>query len=308
MDEILPEDSLEFNRSVDCMPGQLAKLSPLVRRIVAPNPGPMTFTGTCTYIIGRGKVMIVDPGPDDQTWRSALIEALKGEEITHILITHTHKDHSPNARPLSDLTGARIIGCGRHISSAPAKNAIGATAQDAANDIDHVPDWQMYEGDTIEGDGFALAAVETPGHTKNHLCFALPQEKALFSGDHVMAWSTTVVAPPDGNMSAYMGSLEKLQARDETVFWPGHGGPVNSPQRFLRGLIRHRHTRESAILARVKSGDTTIPKIVANIYRDLDPQLTGAASWSVLAHIESLLERRLLRTDSTLSLAAHYEC
>lgn len=278
--------TLEFDQPA----GDLVRLSPLVRRIVAPNPGPMTFHGTCTYIVGRGEVAVVDPGPPSPDHIAAILKGLAGEQIAHILVTHTHRDHSPGARLLKAETGAPIVGCAPHRPfREPRDDERAAVA--ASNDLDHAPDRILAEGDRVEGAGFTLEALATPGHTMNHLAFALPEERTLFSGDHVMAWSTTIVSPPSGSMAAYMASLDKLRARDETIYWPGHGGPVREPRRFVRALQHHRRQRELAILARLRAGDETIDQIVAAIYDALDPRLARAAGLSVLAHLEDLCSR-----------------
>ncbi|MCJ2077117.1 MBL fold metallo-hydrolase [Methylobacterium sp. E-016] len=276
--------------------GRLETLSPLVRRRVAPNGGPFTASGTCTYVVGHGRVAVIDPGPSDADHVEALLADLGQESVAAIVVTHTHRDHSPGARLLQARTGAPIAGCLPH----RAARALGAGEighLDAAADRDHVPDRPMHEGDALSGEGWTLVAVETPGHTMNHLAFALPEEAALFSGDHVMAWSTSIVAPPDGSMRAYMDSLDKLRGRDETIYWPGHGGPVRDPRRFVRGLANHRRHREASIRARIAAGDDTIPAIVAATYQNLDPRLRGAAALSVFAHLEDLVARGLVATQ-----------
>ncbi len=282
--------------------GDVVEVSPLVRRLIAPNGGPFTFTGTCAYIVGRGAVAVIDPGPDDEAHMAALLDATKGEKIAHILVTHTHRDHSPGARRLRALTGAPILGCKPHVMIEHAPSG----RLDASHDLDHDPDQAMEDGERLSGDGYTVTAVHTPGHASNHLCFAFEEEKALFSGDHVMAWSTTIVAPPDGHMSDYMASLDKLRARQDTIYWPGHGGPVRDPQRFLRALSGHRRYRESAIATAVDAGLDTIPAIVAKIYEGLDPRLTGAASLSVLAHLEDLVARGLIDAGGPATLTARY--
>lgn len=298
-------EEISFNRSFESGPGELVRLSPLVRRMVAGNAGPMTFTGTCTYVVGNGEVAIIDPGPDEPTHRAALLAALRGETVAAILVTHTHRDHSPGARALKQATGAKILG------SAPYQLArdrfeTETIRLDAANDLDHAPDAVMSEGDAIGTAEFTLACVETPGHTMNHQSFALLQEDALFSGDHVMAWSTSVVTPPDGAMRHYMASLEKLRARDDKIYWPGHGGPVTAPQRYARALAQHRRAREASILARVTAGDATIETIVAHVYEGLDPALRMAAALSVFAHLEDLAERGLVKVEGPATLGAAY--
>lgn len=285
--------------------GECVRVSALVRRIVANNPGPITFTGTCSYIVGNGAVAIIDPGPDLPGQVDALLEAVRGETVTHILVSHTHRDHSPAARALKAATGAPILGCGRHRQARPL--AIGeVSAIEASNDLDYVPDQELVEGDVVQGRAWRLETVETPGHMANHLAFALPDEQALFSADHVMAWATTVIAPPDGSMSDYMASLEKLRGRDEAVYWPGHGGPVTEPQRFLRALAHHRRQREASIVNRLAAGDRSIPVIVQAIYQGLKPALVGAAGLSVFAHLEDLVARGIAVTDGPPTLTGEY--
>ena len=274
----------------DGEPGMLVTLSPLVRRMVAPNPGPMTFKGTNTYVVGHGKVSVIDPGPDLPEHVAALVGALGDERVAQILVTHTHRDHSPGARRLAAATGAPILGCAPHRPFRP-PHADEVERIAAANDLDYAPARVLGEGESVAGEGYTLQAVATPGHTMNHLAFALLEERALFSGDHVMAWSTTVVAPPGGSMAAYMASLDKLRTRDDAVYWPGHGGAVREPGRFVRALQHHRRQRERSILARLRRGDTTIEAIVAATYEGLDPRLARAAAVSVLAHLEDLCAR-----------------
>ena len=285
--------------------GRGERVSPLVRRLVAGNAGPFTFTGTCTYLVGEGRVAVIDPGPDDPAHLAALLDALEGGSVSHIMVTHTHRDHSPNARALARITGAPVVGCAPHRRAR--QLAEGETAAlDASVDQDHRPDRVLDEGDAVEGWGWRLEAVPTPGHTANHLAFALPQERALFSGDHVMAWSTSVIAPPDGAMGPYLASLERVLARDDAVYWPGHGGPVREPGRFVRALIRHRRAREAAILAGLAAGDRTIPEIVGAVYPDLAPALSAAAGLSVLAHLEDLIERGRVTAGRGTGLGAEY--
>ncbi len=290
----MSDDDLSFDRSLDAAPGVVLRLTPLVRRLVAPNGGPFTFTGTCSYIVGQGTVAVIDPGPDSAPHLAALSDALQGETVSHIVVTHTHRDHSPGARALKALTGAPIVGCGLH--RAARELALGEINRlDASADAEHAPDTEMGEGDRIAGPGWSLTAVATPGHTANHLAFSLAEEDALFSADHVMAWSTTIVAPPDGSMADFMASLEKLRGRSEAVYWPGHGGPVRDPQRFVRALINHRRMREASILNRVRQGDRLIADIVPRVYEGLAPALHGAAALSTFAHLEDLAARGLVR-------------
>lgn len=299
-------DEIPFDRTATEPAGELVQLSPLVRRLIAGNGGPMTFTGTCTYIVGRGRVAIIDPGPDDQGHVERLLQAVSGETVSHIVVTHTHRDHSPAVRAIRAATGAQVVGCGPH--RAARELALGEqNPLDAAADRDYAPDFEMRDGDTVNGPGWSLAAVETPGHTANHLAFALPEEESLFSGDHVMAWSTSVIAPPDGSMAAFMRSIEKLQSQHHQRYWPGHGGPVLEPQRFLRGLVQHRRQREAAILSRIAAGDEAIAEMVPAIYRGLSPRLHGAAALSVLAQIEMLVADGTLQcSDPAPLLTSRY--
>jgi glyoxylase-like metal-dependent hydrolase (beta-lactamase superfamily II) len=296
-------DDIPFDRSFDAAAGEMRQVSPLVRRIVAPNPGPFTFTGTCTYVVGRGRVAVIDPGPQSAEHLAALRDALAGETVTHIVVTHTHRDHSPGARALAAATGAPIVGCGPHRSSRPAPKD-GPAPLDSSGDAEHRPDQELADGDELAGDGWTLTAVATPGHTANHLAFALAEENALFSGDHVMAWSTTVVAPPDGAMGPYMASLAKLGQRGEQIYWPGHGGPVVNPDRFVRALVTHRRQREASILDRVTAGEGDVRAIVARLYEGLNPALHGGAAMSVLAHLEDMAERGIVRPEGGTGLAA----
>lgn len=298
-------DELSFDVRPPARSGECQRVSPLVRRIVADNPGPITFTGTCSYIVGNGKVAIIDPGPELPGHIDALLDAVRGETVTHIFVTHTHRDHSPAARAIKAATGAPIVGCGAHRSARPLFTG-EVNSLEASSDKDYAPDQELFEGDVVQGSGWNLEAIETPGHMANHLAFLLPEEKALFSGDHVMAWSTTVVAPPDGSMSAFMASLDKLKARDEAVYWPGHGGPVQEPQRFVRALTHHRRQREASILNRLNAGDRTIPEIVAAIYQGLNPALVGAAGLSVFAHLEDLVAKGQVATDGLPGLESEY--
>ena len=285
--------------------GRMERVAPLIRRRIAPNGGPFTATGTCTYVVGQDRVAVIDPGPDDPSHIAALLDDLGPERVEAIVVTHTHRDHSPGARLLAARTGAPIVGCGPH-RAARALAEGEAPMLDASSDAAHAPARILAEGDAVSGPGWTLVAVETPGHTMNHLAFALPEAEALFSGDHVMAWNTTIVAPPDGEMRAYMASLEKLRGRGETIYWPGHGGPVREPARLVRCLIGHRRQREAAIRARLVAGDTRIPEVVAAIYQGLDPRLRGAAALSVFAHLEDLVGCGLVACDGPPRLDATY--
>lgn len=261
--------------------GVAITLEPLVARVLAPNPSAFTFSGTQTHLVGSTDLAVIDPGPDDPAHIDAILRAVAGRPVTAIVITHTHRDHSPGSRPLAAATGAPIIGC------APIVVDMGARS-DAAFDTDYAPDRVMADGDSVTGEGWTLTAVATPGHTSNHLAFALPETGALFSGDHVMGWSTTVVMPPDGDMTAYMASLEKLRARDDRVYYPAHGDPVTNPAQYVRHLLGHRKQREGQVLRALAAGPQTVPQLVEHMYVGLDPRLVGAAQGSVLAHLIDL--------------------
>ena len=274
-------------------PRELTRLSPRIRRLVAPNASPFTFNGTCTYIVGEGAVAVVDPGPADQTHLAALLSALDGERVETIFVTHTHRDHSALVHKLRQATGARVVG------PPPYQTSDDEIGLDFPHDRTYAPDAVLADGERFIARSFTLEAVATPGHCGEHLCLALLEERALFSGDHVMAWSTSVVAPPDGSMGAYMASLEKVRARDETIYWPGHGGPVLEPHRYVRALVHHRRQREASILAALESGAETIPELVAKVYVGLDPSLVRAAGLSTLAHLEDLRERGIVVADGS---------
>jgi len=298
-------EDIPFNREDAAVAGQVEQLSPLVRRILCDNPGPFTFKGTVTYVVGSGRVAIIDPGPDDPRHVAAVLDAVKGETVEAILVTHTHRDHSPATPAIKAATGAPVYAEGPHRAARPLN--LGETnALDASGDKDFVPDIVLKDGDVVSGTGWTIESVFTPGHTANHMAFALREEETLFSGDHVMAWSTSIVAPPDGSMGDYMASLDKLRARGETLFWPGHGGPVREPAKFMRALSHHRKLREAAIMKRLASGDRQIPEIVAAIYEGLDPRLKSAAGLSVFAHLEDLVAKGLATSDGAPSLAGAF--
>src|SRR5499427_1214756 len=299
------KEDIPFNRVLELAPGAVDDIVPGVRRILANNPGPFTFKGTLSYIIGRGKVAIIDPGPLDLRHTAALLDAVRGETVTHIIITHTHRDHSPGAAPLKTATGAPTFGEGRHRPSRPLFT--GETKRlDAGGDVDFVPDHRLAGGDVIAGDGWALEAIATPGHTANHMAFALRGTDVLFSGDHVMGWSTSIVAPPDGAMSDYMASLRLLAARPETTYLAGHGDVIRNAPDYVAHLFRHRLGREASILHRLGKGETDILSLVRSIYIGLNPQLTGAAALSTLAHLEDLAARGLVLTDGPPSISGRY--
>ena len=279
--------------------GLSQELHPLVRRVLAPNPSAFTYTGTQTYVVGRGEVAVIDPGPDIEAHVEAILGATAGERIVAIICTHTHRDHSPATRALKAATGAPIIGC------APLALEDDGPRADAAFDVDYVPDRVLADGERISGPGWTIEAVATPGHTSNHLCFALLEAKALFTGDHVMGWSTSVISPPDGDMADYMASLDKLMARDDLVYYPAHGQPVEKPQRFVRGLAGHRKQREGQILRLLREQERPIPSMVEKMYVGVDPRLHGAAGRSVLAHLIDLETRGVVaRNGDQWRLAA----
>lgn len=265
--------------------GKVERVGPRVRRLLAPNPSHFTFTGTQSYIVGEGEVAVIDPGPARPEHVDAILAATKSERIAAIVCTHTHRDHSPASRPLADACGAPIIGC------APLALEDDGPRADDSFDKDYAPDRVLADGETLQGAGWTLEAVATPGHTSNHLCLALKEEKALFTGDHVMGWSTTIVSPPDGDMADYMASLERLLARDDLIYYPAHGPAVEEPRKLVRGLMLHRRQREAQILAELGEGKEAIPAMVARLYRDVDVRLHPAAERSVLAHLLDL-ERR----------------
>jgi glyoxylase-like metal-dependent hydrolase (beta-lactamase superfamily II) len=275
------------------------RLEPLVRRLLAPNPSPYTNTGTQTHIVGWGEVAVIDPGPDLAEHVDAIMTATLGERITAILCTHTHRDHSPASRALQAATGAPILGC------APLTLDDDGPRADAAFDTEYRPDRVLGDGEVVSGPGWTLEAVATPGHTSNHLCFALRESQALFSGDHIMGWSTTVVSPPDGDMGDYMRSLDKLIARTDRIYYPAHGEPVEEPQRFVRAVAAHRRQRERQILDLLQFEAQSVPKMVESMYRSLDPRLHGAAGRSVLAHLIDLEARdRVWRDGDKWAVAA----
>ena len=282
-------------------PSGLTRLSERVRRIVAPNPSPFTFTGTCVYIVGEGEVAVVDPGPANPAHLDALLAAIPGERVTRVVVTHSHRDHAAGAALLKARTGAAIVGARAHVAAEGKP-----TRADASHALDYAPDEALEDGARVAGRGFTLEAVATPGHAANHLSFALVEENALFSGDHVMAWSTSVVAPPDGSMRDYLASLEKVARRSDAIYWPGHGGPVRDPHRYVRALIGHRRQREAAILARLEAGEASVAEIVARVYPGLAPALVGAASLSTLAHLVELTARGLAASDGPVALEARF--
>ena len=265
-------------------------LEPFVTSILAPNPSVYTFTGTQTYLVGKTDLAVIDPGPDDGGHIDAILGAVAGRPVRAIVVTHHHRDHSPATRPLQAATGAPIIG------ASPDRRGAGGPGDDAFDAL-YVPDQVMSDGDSVSGEDWTLRAIATPGHSSQHLAFALPETDALFSGDHVMGWSTTVVSPPDGDMTEYMVSLEKLLDRDDRIYYPAHGDPVERPARLVRGMLGHKKQREGQILRLLRQGDQSIPAMVARMYTGLDPRLEPAAGQSVLAHLIDLRLRGLVVAD-----------
>lgn len=267
--------------------GVAVPLGPLVTRVLAGNASPYTHTGTQTHLVGRGALAVIDPGPDEPAHLEALLRVIADRPVAAILVTHTHRDHSPLAARLREVTGAPVIGC------VPLTMDDEGPRADAAFDTDYAPDRVLADGERIKGDGWTIEAVATPGHTSNHMAFALPEAQALFSGDHVMGWSTSIVSPPDGDMGDYMASLEKLLGRPETVYYPAHGEAVDNPQRLVRGMLGHRKQREGQIVRLLARGTRGVDAMVEAMYVGLDPRLKPAAARSVLAHLIELHKRGL---------------
>ena len=275
--------SLHFDQSLPPVYGTEQRLSPRITRVLAHNPSPFTFRGTGVYLVGDAKsVAVIDPGPNDPKHLDALLAAIGGRSVSHILITHTHRDHSPAAAPLKAATGAKTYGYGPH--------ARFDGDVEEGGDRDFVPDVTVRDGDIVESGGVRFQCVFTPGHTSNHMCYALEEEKALFTGDHVMGWSTTVVAPPDGDMGAYMRSLEKLIARQDKILYPTHGSPILKPGPFLRAYLSHRKMRETQIARAIERGDDRVPLLVRTLYAGLAPALHRAAALTVEAHLKHMTE------------------
>jgi glyoxylase-like metal-dependent hydrolase (beta-lactamase superfamily II) len=298
-------EDIPFNRDFPLKPGVVDEVRPGVRRVLCNNPSPFTFTGTLSYIVGRGNVAIIDPGPDNEAHAKALLDAVAGETVTHIIVTHTHKDHSPNTGRIKAATGATVYAEGPHRASRPFYESEKISTESGA-DRDFRPDVQVRDGEVITGDGWALEAVATPGHTANHMAFAWRDRKIMFIGDHVMGWSTSIVAPPDGSMVDYMASLRKLTRREEDLYFSGHGPEIPDAKRYVNFLIRHRQAREVSILHRLAKGEADIPTIVRAIYIGIDSRLTGAAGYSVLAHLEDLVTRGIVATSGDPVIGGSY--
>ena len=291
---------IPYVREIDIEYGRCDKVSPLIRRVTANNPGPFTYMGTGTYIVGRGEVAVIDPGPDMGEHLEAIHAAIPGERVSHILVTHHHIDHSPLAKPLSQSTGARVWG--RAVAGPIVEDAVKL---EAGYDR-FTPDIPLAGGEVIEGDGWTFEAIHTPGHTSNHICYALREENALFSGDHIMGWSTTVVTPPDGNMGDYLRSLQRVRERDFATLWPTHGPPIRDVTPFLEAYAAHRLDRERQILGRLAAGDTRIKAMVPVIYAAVDPRLHPAAAHSVLAHMIELVKSGRVVAEGSPALDSEY--
>jgi glyoxylase-like metal-dependent hydrolase (beta-lactamase superfamily II) len=296
---------IPYRREIAFEYGRLEPVAPGIRRIVARNPGPFTFKGTGTYVVGEGEVAVIDPGPELAEHIDALIASLADEQVTHILVTHTHRDHSPAAKALKEASGAPTYGFGPHAGGRRGDRGI-----EEGGDWDFVPDIVVRDGESVDGGKpggkWHFEAVHTPGHTSNHLCFALPDPGILFSGDHVMGWSTSVIAPPDGDMAAYMASLDKLLRRPDSIYWPTHGPAITEPQRHVRAFIAHRREREAGILDCLKSGCETVDAMVERLYVGLNPALRRAAGRSVLAHLIDLIGRDIVACEGPATVESHY--
>ncbi len=294
--------AIPFDRSLDAPYGENIRVSPMITRVLANNPSAFTFKGTGVYIVGERDVAVIDPGPLLADHIAALKRALAGRRVSHILVTHTHSDHSPAAQPLKEWSGAKTYAFGPHGSG----HHEGGPRVEEGGDQTFKPDVRVADGEILSGPGWSFECVHTPGHTSNHVCFALREEKALFTGDHIMGWSTTVVTPPDGNMREYMASVKKLIARDDRILYPTHGSPIRAPKPFLEAYLEHRLDREKQILACIRDGVATIPEMVARMYADVDARLHPAAARSVLAHLIQLSEDGRVRADPSAGPSAKY--
>lgn len=296
---------IPYVREFDFAYGRRDQVSPLIQRVIADNPGPFTFTGTGTYIVGKPEagaaVAVIDPGPLDDAHLAALLAAVEGRTVSHVLVTHTHRDHAPLARPFAAATGATILA-----AQPPTRDTHASGELDEDDDADFAPDVVLSGGEVMAGDGWTMEAVFTPGHASNHMAFALHEENALFSGDHVMGWSTTVVAPPDGNMRDYLRSLDTVIAREFTTLWPTHGPPITEVRPFLEAYRSHRLDREAQVLARLRAGDRTIADMVPVLYAAVDQRLWPAASLSVLAHLIKLVEDGVVAASPAPALSAEF--
>jgi glyoxylase-like metal-dependent hydrolase (beta-lactamase superfamily II) len=292
---------IPFVRDMQFVYGEPQQVSPLIRRVVANNPGPFTFRGTGVYIVGHGDVAVIDPGPDAPEHLDVLSRALDGERVTHIFVTHSHMDHSPAARPLAERTGAKIHACGLPVI--PSESEV---RMEAGDDLTFRPDIAVADGDRFAGPGWTIEALATPGHTSHHMAYALPEENALFPGDHIMGWSTTVIGPPDGDMSAYLDSLVKVRDRNYSTLWPTHGPPIREVRPFVQAYLDHRMEREAQIIAHLEQGKTRIKDMVVEMYADIDKRLHPAACHSVLAHMIRLARLGRVTVDGPLCVDSDY--
>lgn len=294
--------SIPFVRDFDFDYGACTSLSPLIDRVVANNPGPFTFTGTGVYIVGHDNVAVIDPGPQTDSHIQALRKALDGRKVTHVLVTHHHIDHSPLAAPLAAEHGCKVYGYGQQMRTPEG----GEIRLEAGDDLSFKPDVEIRDGYVVEGDGWTIEAIHTPGHTSNHMCYALREENTLFSGDHIMGWSTSVVSPPDGHMGDYLESLERVKARHFDKIWPTHGPAIDDVDAFVQAYIDHRHTREAQIMSCLQDGKSEIMDMVSCMYADIDKRLHPAAAHSVLAHLIYMCETGRVRCDGTTGLKGEY--
>jgi len=294
--------AIPYVRQLEFEYGRADQVSPLIRRVICNNPGPFTYLGTGTYIVGRGEVAVIDPGPDDPAHLAAILAAVAGERVTAIVITHHHSDHSPLAGPLKAATGAPIHGCA--VASHEADD--GGVKMEAGHDLAFKPDVSLCGGGEVAGPGWTLQAIPTPGHTSNHLCYALPEENACFTGDHIMGWSTTVITPPDGDMSDYLASLEAIRSRGFSTLWPTHGPPIREPDAFIRAYAEHRQERIDQIRAALTSGPARIGELVPRLYADVDAKLWPAASRSMLAAMIHLVREGTITADGEAGAQSEY--
>tara|TARA_Y100001970_G_scaffold290204_1_gene423025 strand:- start:1520 stop:2449 length:930 start_codon:yes stop_codon:yes gene_type:complete len=293
--------------------GLVHSVSPMVSRIVAKNPSKFTYHGTGTYIIGDpagSELAVIDPGPIDDAHLTALLDAIGGRTVSHILITHTHPDHSPAAKSLSEITSAPTYGFGKHpvaaTESFEGSDGVKGDETEEKGDTEFIPDVEIGNGDVIVGEGFTFEALHTPGHISNHLCFSLEEEATLFTGDHVMGWSTTVIPAPDGNLSDYLTNLRRLLDRSELIYRPTHGPLIENPHPFVNSLIEHRERRTAEIVAALKNEPKTIKQLVTEIYFAVDKSLHKAAGGSVYAHLLDLARKGVVSAEPDLSMDAEW--
>ncbi len=294
--------SIPFVKTFDFEYGKRAQLSPLIQRVVADNPGPFTYTGTGVYIVGTKNVAVIDPGPKTPKHIGALKAALEGRNVTHVFVTHHHIDHSPLAAPLAKEYGCKVYGYGKQVRPPDG----GEVRLEAGDDLSFKPDVEIRGGDVFHGDGWTLDAIHTPGHTSNHMCYALREENTLFSGDHIMGWSTSVVSPPDGHMGDYLDSLYRVLERDFDIIWPTHGPAIHNPKEFVTAYIAHRKQREEQICKALSDGLSSVTDIVTRLYADIDKRLHPAAAHSVLAHLIHMRDTGRVCSGDTDGLRGTY--